>query len=153
MKATLAAVAIVGLIACCAAADKEEPKDAKKTQVYIINTMIPGLIKPEKLKKTTLDLEVTDNSPQGFTAEDSLKKVVKVDGDVPKEGKVYMHETTASFGGRKEERPVLVYLPQKVKVGTKFTGGKLVGQFKADVTGLSGATYYVFEGTLQEKSK
>jgi hypothetical protein len=153
MKAILATVAFSGLIACCTAADKEEPKDAKKTQVYIINSMIPGLIKLEKLKKTTVDLEVTDNAPQGFIAEDTLKKVVKVDGEVPKEGKVYMHETTASFAGRKEDRPVLIYLPQKVKVGTKFTGGKLVGQFKADVTGLGGATYYVFEGTLQEKSK
>jgi hypothetical protein len=149
---------IAAVFATLALADwRAEAQDKKDTtvQVYIVPNQLPGQFATpkgaERLKKAVGELVIKSDNPEGFGKEDTLTKITKVAGDVPKEGKVYRYYAEGKMGGNDFNSPTLIESPQKLAVGAKITKLMWKGEFKGDETGNKQASFVFFEGILADK--
>jgi hypothetical protein len=133
---------------------QDKPKDTK-VEVYIVPNQLPGAFGTpkgaERLKKAVGELVIKSDNPEGFLKEDTLTKITKVAGDVPKEGKVYRYYAEGKLGGNDFNSPTLITSPQKLAVGTKITKLMWKGEFKADETGNKQGSLVYFEAVLADK--
>jgi hypothetical protein len=149
MRHFIAVCLLIPLAAVVLAAD--DKKEEKKVEIIIPKNMLSAY-KPEKLKKgIDLKIEITDDKVEGFKQEDTMKKVTKVDGEAPKEGKIYTYFAVIEVAGVKNDHTIIVCFDKKMKVATKLKDVKLVAEFKADTTGQQQGSYYLCEATLDEK--